>query len=124
IYVVTTTMSTHDRSYWIGAVKVHGGEVLGECSTLVNPEVAIPPQITVLTGITTAMVLQAPTLAEVMPAFVEFTRGGILVAHNARFDLGFLRAATKALGLGWSPADSVDTLALARRVVTRDEAPN
>lgn len=115
---------TRDRITEIGAVKVRGGEVLGEFATLINPGVAIPPHITVLTGITTAMVVGAPPLAEVLPSFLEFSRGTFIVAHNARFDMGFLRAATKSLDLPWHYAGQVDTLALARRVVTKDEAPN
>jgi len=56
----------------IGAVKIRGGEVLGEFHTLVNPGAPIPPFITVLTGITDAMVAPAPLFAEVLPAFLEF----------------------------------------------------
>ena len=115
---------TGDEITEIGAVKVRGGEVLGEFATLVNPGVPIPPQITVLTGITTAMVLDAPRLEEVFPTFLEFIRGCVLVAHNARFDVGFLRAAARSLGAAWGVTDVVDTLALARRVVSKDEAPN
>jgi len=115
---------TADRITEIGAVKVRGGQVLGEFSTLVNPGVAIPPQITLITGITTAMVVDAPRIEEVLPTFLEFARGAIFVAHNARFDMGFLRAAAKSQHLTWAPPGQVDTLALARRVVTRDEAPN
>lgn len=109
----------------IGAVKVRGGEVLGEFHTLVNPGVPVPPMITVLTGITTAMVVAAPPVTEVMPAFLEFLgRDSVLVAHNARFDVGFLRHATERMDLVWPRPAVVDTVALARRVVTRDEAPN
>ncbi len=108
----------------IGAVKVRGGEVLGEFQTLVNPASAIPPFIAVLTGITDAMVAGAPDLAEALPAFLEFSRGAVLVAHNAPFDLGFLQEGCRRLGLRWPGADSVDTARLARRVLTRDEAPN
>lgn len=111
----------------IGAVKVRGGEVLGEFQTLVNPGVAIPPMITVLTGITTAMVLPAPRIGEALPAFLEFAgfdRGAVLVAHNARFDVSFLRAAASELGHPWPAPEVVDTLALARRALTRDEVPN
>ncbi|TDE88957.1 DEDD exonuclease domain-containing protein [Occultella glacieicola] len=108
----------------IGAVKVRGGEVLGEFQTLVNPGVGIPPMITVLTGITNAMVIEAPPIAEVLPAFLEFAHGAVLVAHNARFDVGFLKAAAARMDLSWPRPQVVDTVALARRVVTRDEAPN
>ncbi|WP_420113919.1 DEDD exonuclease domain-containing protein [Pseudactinotalea sp.] len=108
----------------IGAVKVRGGEVLGEFGTLVNPGVPIPPTITVLTGITTAMVLEAPPIEQVLPAFLEFAQGAVLVAHNAGFDVGFLKANTARMDLTWPSPAVVDTVRLARRVVTRDEAPN
>ncbi|UNX53414.1 DEDD exonuclease domain-containing protein [Georgenia sp. TF02-10] len=135
----------------IGAVKVRGGEVLGEFQTLVDPGGPIPPMITVLTGITNAMVVGAPPITEVLPAFLEFAglgagsggpngggagpgtasgagtvpgAGTVLVAHNARFDVGFLTHATERMGLRWPRPPVVDTVALARRVVTRDEAPN
>ena len=75
-----------------------------------------------LTGITDAMVAGAPDLAGALPAFLEFSRGAVLVAHNAPFDLGFLRAGCEQLGLDWPAPDSVDTARLARRVLTRDEA--
>ncbi|MDQ1486769.1 MAG: polymerase subunit epsilon [Actinomycetota bacterium] len=108
----------------IGAVKVRGGEVIGEFHTLVNPGEPIPPFIAVLTGITNAMVSNAPRMSSVLPAFLEFGAGSVLVAHNAPFDLGFLKAACVSLGVGWPGFDSVDTARLARRVLTRDEAPN
>ncbi|MEX2289736.1 MAG: DEDD exonuclease domain-containing protein [Mycobacteriales bacterium] len=108
----------------IGAVKVRGGEVLGEFQTLVRPGQAIPPFIAVLTGITDAMVAGAPRLDAALPAFLEFSRGAVLVAHNAPFDLGFLEAGCERLDLLWPAPDWLDTARLARRVLTRDEAPN
>jgi DNA polymerase III subunit epsilon len=108
----------------IGAVKVRGGELLGEFQTLVNPESSVPPFIAVLTGITDSMVASAPRLAAVLPTFLEWARGSVLVAHNAPFDLGFLRAGCTALGIDWPGHESVDTARLARRVLTRDEAPD
>ena len=108
----------------IGAVKVCGGVVLGQFQTLVNPQTAIPAFIAVLTGITDAMVASSPSIAGVLPAFLEFSRGAVLVAHNAPFDLGFLRAACEQTGTPWPGNDSVDTVRLARRVLTRDEAPD
>lgn len=107
-----------------GAVKVRGGEVLGEFATLVNPGVPIPASITVLTGITTAMVVDAPRLEQVLPSFLEFINGAVLVAHNARFDIGFLKAACTQLGYPWPGNQVVDTVQLARRALTRDETPN
>jgi DNA polymerase-3 subunit epsilon len=108
----------------IGAVKVRGGELLGEFQTLVNPQCSVPPFIAVLTGITDAMVASAPQLPAVLPSFLEWARGCVLVAHNAPFDLGFLRAGCASLGIDWPNFDSVDTARLARRVLTRDEAPD
>ncbi|MGO1316008.1 MAG: DEDD exonuclease domain-containing protein [Cellulomonadaceae bacterium] len=108
----------------IGAVKVRGGQRLGEFQTFVNPGVPIPAQITRLTGISTRMVADAPSIRGVLPAFWEFMHGAVLVAHNARFDVGFLRAAAREMDLAWPGNQVVDTVALARRVVTRDEAPN
>ncbi|ACQ80156.1 DNA polymerase III, epsilon subunit [Beutenbergia cavernae DSM 12333] len=108
----------------IGAVRVRGGVVEGELGTLVDPGRSIPPTITVLTGITNAMVIGAPPIEEVLPSFLEFAHGAVLVAHNARFDTGFLRVAAERMGLTWPKPLVVDTVQLARRVVSRDEAPN
>jgi DNA polymerase III subunit epsilon len=108
----------------IGAVKVRGGTVLGEFQTLVDPGCEVPPYISVLTGITTAMVTTAPRIGSVLPSFLEFARGAVLVAHNAPFDLGFLKAACAENAIPWPAAASVDTAVLARRLLTRDEVPN
>ncbi|WP_347350041.1 DEDD exonuclease domain-containing protein [Intrasporangium sp.] len=108
----------------IGAVKVRGGEVLGEFQTLVNPAEPIPAFISVLTGITDAMVAAAPPIESVLPAFLEFARGSVLVAHNAGFDIAFLRAAAARTAQVWPGFDVLDTLQLARRLVGRDEAPD
>ncbi len=108
----------------IGAVKVRGGVVLGEFATLVRPSVAIPAFITVLTGITNRMVADAPRIETALPAFLEFARGGILVAHNARFDVSFLKAAAVNTGHAWPGFGVLDTVHLARQLVGRDEAPN
>ncbi|MDQ3716572.1 MAG: DEDD exonuclease domain-containing protein [Actinomycetota bacterium] len=108
----------------IGAVKVRAGECLGEFQTLVDPGSAIPPYISILTGITDSMVIAAPRIGEVLPAFLEFARGCVLVAHNAPFDLGFLKAACTASATPWPAFGSVDTAILARRLLTRDEVPN
>ncbi|MCG2798296.1 MAG: DEDD exonuclease domain-containing protein [Cellulomonas sp.] len=108
----------------IGAVKVRGGQVLGELATLVDPGAPVPPAITVLTGITTAMLVGAPRIEAVLPSFLEFAQGAVLVAHNAPFDIGFLKAACARTGRPWPGNQVVDTVRLARRVVTRDEAPN
>ena len=108
----------------IGAVKVRGGQVLGEFQTLVNPHLPIPPFIQALTGITTAMVADAPRIEAALPAFLEFARGSVLVAHNAGFDVGFLKAAARQQGIEWPRHAVVDTVHLARQLVSRDEARN
>jgi DNA polymerase-3 subunit epsilon len=108
----------------VGAVKVRGGEVLGEFQTLVNPHQAIPPFIAVLTGITDSMVAAAPRIEQVLPQFLEFAHGCVLVAHNAPFDVGFLRHFAEQQGRPWPKFEVLDTAKLARRVITRDDAPN
>jgi DNA polymerase-3 subunit epsilon len=108
----------------IGAVKVRGGTVLGEFATLVDPGRAIPPQIVQLTGITSAMVCDAPTIDAVLPMFLEFSRGAVLVAHNAGFDIGFLRAAAERCQIAWPRPPVLCTVRLARRVLSREEAPS
>ncbi|GAA4599761.1 DNA polymerase-3 subunit epsilon [Actinoplanes octamycinicus] len=108
----------------IGAVKVRGGQQLGEFGTLVNPGVPLPPFITVLTGITEAMLRPAPPIETVLPALLEFLRGAVLVAHNAPYDVGFLKAACARHGYPWPAPRVLDTAALARRALTRDEVPN
>ena len=108
----------------IGAVKVRGGEILGEFQTLVNPHTAIPPFIAVLTGISNTMVADAPGIESALPAFLEFAQGCVLVAHNAPFDVGFLKHFAARQGRPWPAFEVVDTAKLARRVITRDDAPN
>jgi DNA polymerase-3 subunit epsilon len=107
----------------IGAVRYVGGELEGTFQTLVDPGVAIPPFITVLTGITEAMVIEAPTIDRALPAFLEFIGDAVIVGHNVRFDLSFLEAAAERLGYEPLSNRSVDTLGLARRLV-RDEVRN
>ncbi len=97
----------------IGAVKVRGGEVIGEFQTLVNPGAPIPASIVVLTGITQAMVISAPPVEEVLPSFLEFLGDAVFVAHNSHFDLGFLNAAAVGLDYGKLPNRTLDTVALA-----------
>ena len=114
----------HDSITEIGAVKVRGGEVIGEFATLVDPGRTIPPRIIALTGITSAMVFDAPQIGAVLPSFLEFCRGAVLVAHNAGFDVGFLRAAAERHRVPWPKPQVLCTVRLARRVLTRDEAPS
>ncbi|MET9214955.1 MULTISPECIES: DEDD exonuclease domain-containing protein [unclassified Nocardia] len=120
----TGTSPDGDSITEIGAVKVRGGEVLGEFATLVNPGFAIPPAIVQITGITTAMVYEAPRIEAVLPGFLEFAAGAVLVAHNARFDTAFLKAAAARQDIAWPNPQVLCTVKLARRVLTRDEAPS
>ena len=108
----------------VGAVRTLGGVVTGEFQTLVNPGTPIPPFIASLTGITTAAVAGAPRIGAVLPQFLEFARGAVLVAHNARFDVAFLKAACAALDTPWPEFTVIDTARLARVLLHRDEVPN
>jgi DNA polymerase-3 subunit epsilon len=108
----------------IGAVKVRGGERIGELATLVDPGTGVPPGIVALTGITTAMITGAPRLSAVLPTLLEFLSGSVLVAHNAPFDAGFLRAACERHGRPWPRPPVLCTARLARAVLPPDEAPS
>src|SRR5688572_11817330 len=120
----TTGGAETDAITEFGAVKVRGGEVLGRFQTLVNPKGQIPPLIAVLTGITNAMVADAPPLRQVLPTFLAFAENTVIVAHNAPFDTGFLRRACEALGYPYPKWPVLDTAALARAILLRDEVPN
>jgi len=125
VFDLETTGGSPDdsRITEIGAVKVRGGEVVGEFATLINPGVSIPPAITYLTGITDAMVYPAPRIDSVLPSFVEFIGNAVLVAHNASFDTRFLAANLARYGYPAAGNPIVCTVRLARRLV-RDEVPN
>jgi len=112
-----------DRITEVGAVKVRAGEVLGELRTFVHPQRAIPPAVTAVTGITDTMVRDAPPLSTVVPILREFLGTSVFVAHNATFDLSFLRAAWAATGHGDYEPVVVDTARLGRRLL-RDEVRN
>ena len=108
----------------IGAVRVRGGRRQGEFASLVNPGTAVPPSIEDLTGISDWMLAPAPRVASVLPGLLTFARGCVLVAHNAPFDLGFLRAACDDCGLAWPGFHVLDTVMLARQVMDPDEVPD
>jgi DNA polymerase-3 subunit epsilon len=94
---------------------------LGEFASLVNTGVPVPPGIAELTGITDPMLAAAPGLGAVLPRLLEFSRGCVLVAHNAPFDLRFLVAGCGDCGLAWPGFTVLDTVMLARRVMDPDE---
>ncbi|MDX1468577.1 MAG: DEDD exonuclease domain-containing protein [Acidimicrobiia bacterium] len=107
----------------IGAVKYRGGELVGTFQTFVDPGAPIPPSITFLTGITHAMVADAPKVDDILPTFLEFIGNAVIVGHNVRFDMSFLEAAARRLGIGPLPNKTSDTARLARRLV-RGEVRN
>jgi len=107
----------------VAAARYLGGELLATYQTFVRPDERIPPHITALTGISDAMVSDAPRIGEMLPSFLEFLGGGVVVGHNVRFDLSFLDHALEATGRDRIANATVDTLALARRLV-RDMVPN
>lgn len=113
----------HDRITEIGAVKIRAGELLGEMSTLVDPQRSVPAGITVLTGISDGLVQGRPPVSAVLPSFLGISRGAVLVAHNARFDVGFIDAALQRLDYPRLDHPIVCTAQLARRLVG-DEARN
>jgi DNA polymerase-3 subunit epsilon len=120
----TTGGSTTDAAITeIGAVAYRAGERLGTFSTLVDPGRPIPPFVAHLTGIDDRAVAGAPPIEQVLPSFVEFARGSVIVAHNATFDVSFLDAALARLEYPPLPAPAVCTAKLARRVVWPD-VPN
>lgn len=118
----TTGLSTSGASIIeIGAVKVRGGEVIGEFSELIDPGTPIPPAITKLTGISGADVDGKPLLGTVLPQFLDFASGTTWVAHNAPFDVGFVRAACAELSIAWPAPGVVDTLKLSRQLIDKRE---
>jgi DNA polymerase III epsilon subunit family exonuclease len=108
----------------IAAVRVRGGRRQGEFASLVNPGVPVPPGIEDLTGISDWMLAAAPRLPAVLPGLLDFADGCVLVAHNAPFDVGFLRAACAECGLGWPRPTVLDTVMLARQLMDPDEVPD
>lgn len=111
----------------IGAVKVLGGEIIGEFQTFVNPGHYLSDFITSLTGITDAMLIGAPTIDQVLPTFLDFVgphNKTVLVAHNSPFDMSFMKAAAIAHSYEWPDYKVIDTARVARYVLERDEVPN
>lgn len=112
--IETTGLSKfNDRITEIGAVRIENGRIVDIYEELVNPEIPIPDLIVELTGISNEMVSQADTIEKVLPRFINFAKDSIFVAHNAEFDLGFIRQNMKMLNLSFEPI-YIDTLTLAR----------
>jgi DNA polymerase-3 subunit alpha (Gram-positive type) len=113
--IETTGFSpTSDRITEIGAVKIENVAITEEFSQLIDPGIPVPRRITEITGITTEMVAGKPAIEEVLPLFLEFCSGCAIVAHNAKFDMGFIKFNAETLGLDCD-FEIVDTLAIARR---------
>lgn len=108
----------------IAAARISGGDLRQVFSSLVAPGCPIPGQVAALTGITDALVAGAPEIAAVLPGFLEFARGAVLIAHNAPFDIGFLRAACRQSGLDWPDFTVLDTVAVARAALRPGEVPD
>ncbi|PNT93256.1 PolC-type DNA polymerase III [Pseudoclostridium thermosuccinogenes] len=104
-----------DKITEIGAVKIKGGKIVDRFSTFVNPEVPIPAHITKLTGITDEMVKDAPVISAALDEFLRFSEGSVLVAHNANFDVGFIRHNCRVLGKD-ATFTVLDTLQLCRNL--------
>jgi DNA polymerase-3 subunit epsilon len=120
----TTGGSPRDsRITEVGAVRYAGGERVGTFQALVNPEEPIPPFVAHLTGIHDRLVRDQPPIEAILPAFLEFARGAVFVAHNARFDFSFLNENLRRLAYPTLPGPPVCTAKLARRVVWPD-VPN
>jgi DNA polymerase-3 subunit epsilon len=107
--------ATADRITEVGIITVVDGAVIEEWSTLVDPECSIPAEIQALTGITNAMVRDAPTFAEVVDEVRSRLEGAVFVAHNARFDYGFIKNEFRRLGESFT-ADVLCTVRLSRRL--------
>ena len=97
----------------IGAVKVVDGKIVDRFSTFVNPEVPIPYRIEELTHISDNMVIDAPTIDKVLPEFLQFCEGCVMVAHNADFDMSFIKKKAEDIGVDFAPT-YIDTVAMAR----------
>ena len=111
----------------IGAVKVRGGERISEFTSFVNPLIPIPEYITDMTGITDLMLADAPIIDAIFPEFLDFAGNheeSVLVAHNAPFDLSFLKSAARNLDFTWPNYKILDTVTLARQLLTKEDVPN
>lgn len=115
IFDVETTgfSSRNDKIIEIGAVKVKNCEIIDSYNILINPLVPLPDEIVNLTGINDSMLVNQPTIDKVLPDFYDFIKDSILVAHNANFDIAFLRNNFNLLGIEFNPP-FIDTLELSR----------
>lgn len=116
--IETTGLSPiKDKITEIGAVKIKNGKITDKFSELINPEIPIPENITKLTGITDSMVKDKANIREILPKFLEFAADSPLIAHNANFDSGFIRAKASEMGINLNNT-IIDTLQLSRLLLT------
>ncbi|MBQ4284197.1 MAG: PolC-type DNA polymerase III, partial [Lachnospira sp.] len=118
VFDIETTgfCATVDRIIEIGAVKIKNGEIVDRFSTFVNPQIPIPFKIESLTGISDMMVLDAPLIEEVLPKFLDFCEGCVVVAHNAEFDTSFIIDKALKQNVDWNPT-IMDTVLLGQFVI-------
>ena len=119
----TGITATGDRITEIGIVLVENGAIIEEWQSLVNPECRIPPEIQMLTGITDAMVVNAPTFAQLVKEVSTRLEGRVFVAHNARFDYGFIKNAFRRIDVAFT-AEVLCTVRLSRRLYPEYSAHN
>jgi DNA polymerase III subunit epsilon len=120
-FVVVDTETTglrpgFDRVIEVAGVRLRNGEIVGSFQSLINPERRIPPFIVKFTGIAPEMLVDAPKAAEILPDFLQFIEGAVLVGHNLSFDLNFLAREAQLLGQIF-PDEGLDTILLARRLL-------
>jgi DNA polymerase-3 subunit epsilon len=120
-YVVVDTETTglrpgSDRVIEVAGVRLRNGEIIDSFQSLINPERHLPSFIVKFTGITPDMLLDAPKAAEILPDFLQFIEGAVLVGHNLSFDLNFLSREAQLLGQVF-PDEGLDTIPLARRLL-------
>ncbi|MEA4815843.1 MAG: PolC-type DNA polymerase III [Lachnospiraceae bacterium] len=119
VFDIETTGLTagYDKITEIGAVKIKDKEIIDSYSTFINPGIPLPKEIIKLTGITDDMLADAPDISAELPRFIDFIGDGVLVAHNAAFDTGFIKQEMKALNLGELKNTIVDTLEISRAML-------
>lgn len=116
--IETTGLSSKtDKITEIGAVKISGGKIVAEYNQLVNPERRLSAKIVELTGITDEMLVDQPTIDQVLPEFMDFAGDAMFVAHNSDFDTGFIRHNCEQLGLPYQQK-AIDTIAISRALLS------
>ncbi|MDD5939466.1 MAG: PolC-type DNA polymerase III [Lachnospiraceae bacterium] len=125
IFDIETTgfSAERDRIIEIGAVKYEHGKKTDSFSEFINPRIPIPYRITKLTSITDEDVMHAETIETILPRFLAFCEGCVTVGHNVQFDIGFIRANAKRLGLA-CPLTTIDTMDMARTVLPGHKSYN